>query len=77
MARLLAWPGAQFVSINFLDEAGPRLFQLPPYGGMWYIMLAFGPAGIWLFGTGLILLITILVWVSGLACRMACQCMHD
>ena len=53
----------QNMTINVYDLNAPRSFQLPPYGGMWYIFGAIGCGGVWMFSNGLILFVIILVWV--------------
>ncbi|KAG2435546.1 hypothetical protein HYH02_011840 [Chlamydomonas schloesseri] len=55
-------PFVQAVSLKVLDVNGPRYFELPYYGGMWYIWNAFFMAFIWLVSNSLMLFIIILVW---------------
>lgn len=51
------------VTVN--DVSAPVPIELPSYGGMWYIALAIGMGGIWLFGLGLFLLcIPCCIWQS-------------
>ena len=52
----------QVVALNVLDVNGPRFFELPYYGGMWYIWNAFFMTFIWLVSNSLMLFIIILVW---------------
>eukprot|EP00198_Chlamydomonas_reinhardtii_P006927 XP_001696263.1 predicted protein [Chlamydomonas reinhardtii] len=55
-------PFVQVVALNVLDVNGPRFFELPYYGGMWYIWNAFFMTFIWLVSNSLMLFIIILVW---------------
>lgn len=55
-------PLRQNMTIDVYDLNAPRNFQLPPYGGMFYIFGAIGCGGVWMFSNGLILFVIILVW---------------
>ena len=53
------------LALTVSDVSAPVNLALPPYGGMWYIVFAFGMAAIWVFSLGPFLFCGIpLIWVS-------------
>ncbi|KAG2502163.1 hypothetical protein HYH03_000650 [Edaphochlamys debaryana] len=55
-------PFVQLVTVAVKDVGANQYFELPFYGGMWYIWNAFLMAFFWLVSNSLMLFIIILVW---------------
>jgi hypothetical protein len=53
----------QSVGVSVVDLAYPRWFQLPDYGGLYYIWVALVMGFLWMWSNGLILFVIVLVWV--------------